>query len=352
MSETSENPTVRTSTATAPAPAAVEAAPYRTPRVFLAAAWVAIVAGIVFIVSVIFFTGMALRPSWRSSSPPQAPRGVDASAPHGWSGWSGRRWTRRHPAGRTPVGDPRRARPQPDPVIGRPVPDAVVQQPLAEQPAARCSPEHRAAVSSPAIHRRISIHSKFVGRSCYAGRDPGHHSRHERDTRTLDPADFRRSCTPAPAAAPGAAEAAEALRGRGVGDHRRGDRLHHLHRVLRRCRRLQVLPPLPPSPRPDVRTRRRPRQSRTGQRAVGPGIRPRRAVGPRGTRVDRAHAPRRSGRARRAGRRPRSERARPAADDRRQPGPRYAGTPSIIIGAQGFSSPKPGVSPANEEIAT
>lgn len=60
MSETSETPTVRTSTATAPAPAAVEAAPFRTPRVFIAAAWVAIVAGIVFIVSVIFFTGMAL----------------------------------------------------------------------------------------------------------------------------------------------------------------------------------------------------------------------------------------------------------------------------------------------------
>jgi hypothetical protein len=60
MSETSENPTVRSSTATAPAPAAAAAAPYRTPRVFIAAAWVAIVAGIVFIVSVIFFTGMAL----------------------------------------------------------------------------------------------------------------------------------------------------------------------------------------------------------------------------------------------------------------------------------------------------
>ncbi|MEE6177179.1 hypothetical protein [Mycobacterium sp. 050134] len=60
MSETSETPTVRSSTATAPAPAPAEIAPYRTPRVFLAAAWVAIVAGIVFIVSVIFFTGMAL----------------------------------------------------------------------------------------------------------------------------------------------------------------------------------------------------------------------------------------------------------------------------------------------------
>jgi hypothetical protein len=60
MSETSENPTVRSSTATAPAPAAAAEALYRTPRVFIAAAWVAIVAGIVFIVSVIFFTGMAL----------------------------------------------------------------------------------------------------------------------------------------------------------------------------------------------------------------------------------------------------------------------------------------------------
>ncbi|OBF74639.1 hypothetical protein A5750_13290 [Mycobacterium sp. 852002-51613_SCH5001154] len=59
MSETSETPTGRTSTATAPAPATA-AALYKTPRVFIAAAWVAIVAGIVFIVSVIFFTGMAL----------------------------------------------------------------------------------------------------------------------------------------------------------------------------------------------------------------------------------------------------------------------------------------------------
>lgn len=60
MSETSDTPTVRTSTAPASAPAAEPVAPFRTPRVFIAAAWVAIVAGIVFIVSVIFFTGMAL----------------------------------------------------------------------------------------------------------------------------------------------------------------------------------------------------------------------------------------------------------------------------------------------------
>ena len=62
MSETfntPDTPTVGTATATAPAPA-THAASYQTPRVFLGAAWVAIVAGIVFILSVIFFTGMAL----------------------------------------------------------------------------------------------------------------------------------------------------------------------------------------------------------------------------------------------------------------------------------------------------
>ncbi len=60
MSETSETPTVRSSTATAPEPALAERALYRPPRVFQFAAWVAIVAGIVFIVAVIFFSGYAL----------------------------------------------------------------------------------------------------------------------------------------------------------------------------------------------------------------------------------------------------------------------------------------------------
>src|SRR5262249_45662585 len=60
MSETSETPTVRTPTATAPAHASTDVAPYRTPRVFQFAAWVAIVAGIVFIVAAIFFTGFTL----------------------------------------------------------------------------------------------------------------------------------------------------------------------------------------------------------------------------------------------------------------------------------------------------
>ena len=59
MSETSETPTVRHSTATAPAAAEAVAA-YRAPRVFQIAAWVAIVAGIVFILAVIFFTGFIL----------------------------------------------------------------------------------------------------------------------------------------------------------------------------------------------------------------------------------------------------------------------------------------------------
>jgi hypothetical protein len=62
MSETSETPTVRSSTATAPVPASTDPAPYihKTPKVFLLAAWVAIVAGIVFIVAVIFFAGFGL----------------------------------------------------------------------------------------------------------------------------------------------------------------------------------------------------------------------------------------------------------------------------------------------------
>jgi hypothetical protein len=60
MSETSETPTVRSSTATAPAPAATEPASYRAPKVFQLAAWVAIAAGTVFVIAVIFFTGFLL----------------------------------------------------------------------------------------------------------------------------------------------------------------------------------------------------------------------------------------------------------------------------------------------------
>jgi hypothetical protein len=60
MSETSETPTVRTATATAPPPPPPAEVVHRTPRVFQFAAWVAIVAGIVFIVSVIFFSGYVL----------------------------------------------------------------------------------------------------------------------------------------------------------------------------------------------------------------------------------------------------------------------------------------------------
>lgn len=56
MSETSETPTTATSTA----PYALVPAPHKTPKVFQVAAWVAIVAGIVFIVAVIFFSGYSL----------------------------------------------------------------------------------------------------------------------------------------------------------------------------------------------------------------------------------------------------------------------------------------------------
>jgi hypothetical protein len=59
MSETSETPTVRSATATAPAPAEPVVV-HRTPRVFQAAAYVAIVAGTVFVLAVIFFTGFML----------------------------------------------------------------------------------------------------------------------------------------------------------------------------------------------------------------------------------------------------------------------------------------------------
>jgi len=60
MSETPENTTVRSSAATDPAPVPPAEAPHGTPKVFQFAAWVAIVAGIVFIVAVIFFTGFML----------------------------------------------------------------------------------------------------------------------------------------------------------------------------------------------------------------------------------------------------------------------------------------------------
>ncbi len=59
MSETSETPTVRSSTATALAPAEPVVV-HRAPRVFQAAAYVAIVAGTVFVLAVIFFTGFML----------------------------------------------------------------------------------------------------------------------------------------------------------------------------------------------------------------------------------------------------------------------------------------------------
>lgn len=54
MSQITDTPTTPTANAVAPPPE------HRTPKVFKAAAWVAIVAGVVFIISVIFFTGFRL----------------------------------------------------------------------------------------------------------------------------------------------------------------------------------------------------------------------------------------------------------------------------------------------------
>src|ERR1700756_372784 len=60
MSDTSDTTTTRSSTATAPAAAAIEAPPHRTLWVFRFAAWVAAIAGIVFILAVVFFSGFIL----------------------------------------------------------------------------------------------------------------------------------------------------------------------------------------------------------------------------------------------------------------------------------------------------
>lgn len=60
MRETPETPTAGTATAAAPVPAPVIEAAYQSPRVFRFAAWVAIIAGTVFVVAVIFFTGFVL----------------------------------------------------------------------------------------------------------------------------------------------------------------------------------------------------------------------------------------------------------------------------------------------------
>src|SRR5260370_41241655 len=83
MSESFETPTARTSTATAPAPP--PATERKTPKVFKAAAWVAIVAGIVFIVSALFFTGYALGKHGRHGGhhPPHPPHHAPVTAPPG-----------------------------------------------------------------------------------------------------------------------------------------------------------------------------------------------------------------------------------------------------------------------------
>ena len=124
MSETSDTPTVRTSTATAPAPA-TEPVLHRTPRVFAAAAWVAIVAGIVFIVGAIFFTGFTLGRHAGHGGMHHHKHHAMMMHPHRFGGPGGPggpgRWPRGDPGRWTRLGNPRCARTQPDSVVGRSV---------------------------------------------------------------------------------------------------------------------------------------------------------------------------------------------------------------------------------------
>ena len=109
---------------------------------------------------------------------------------------------------------------------------------------ARRSPERRATRHSGTELPRW-IHSKFVAGTCYGGYRPGQYSRHERNTRTPDPADLRRRGSAAPAGATG--QATQALRGRGVGGDCRRDHFHLVgHLLLRRHNPRAPLPPLSP----------------------------------------------------------------------------------------------------------
>jgi hypothetical protein len=115
---------------------------------------------------------------------------------------------------------------------------------------ARCSSEHRAT----------SIHSNIVARTLYGRHRPEHHSRHERNTRTVNPADFRRHSPTATATASGTGKVAPALRGRSVGGDCRRDRIHRVDPILCRLRALRASPlaSSPPSPPRHVPARGRP----------------------------------------------------------------------------------------------
>lgn len=61
MSETPETATVRIATGAEPAPIVItQPAQHRSPKIYQAAAWVAVIAGVVFITATIFFTGFIL----------------------------------------------------------------------------------------------------------------------------------------------------------------------------------------------------------------------------------------------------------------------------------------------------
>src|SRR6516225_484664 len=127
MSDTSDTTTTRSSTATAPAPVATEAASHRTPWVFKLAAWVATIAGIVFIIAVVFFSGFILGHRGGHHGGHHHKHHAMMMHPHrfGGPGGPGGPGGRDSPGRWARVRGTQRPRTQPDSVVGRSVPHAV-----------------------------------------------------------------------------------------------------------------------------------------------------------------------------------------------------------------------------------
>lgn len=113
---------------------------------------------------------------------------------------------------------------------------------------------------------RVRVNSQQLSRRrCCSSPSGRQYSMHERNTRTRDTAGCRHHCAPSTAAG----QAAQALRGRSVGGHRRRHRLHPVGRLLFRRHDLRLSPsPVPPSRR-DVQTRRPRRPGPVAVRRTG-----------------------------------------------------------------------------------
>lgn len=241
MSETSETPTPP---------------PHQTPKVFKAAAWVAIAAGTVFIVAVIFFTGYIL-------------------GKHAGHGGFHHRQHHQHPAMMlrpgSPHGGPAAVRPGPGPAGPARCrrPSVLPRHPLRNrQPAARCPPKAPGCTSSWHVCNRNPL--RWLPAERY--------SKDDRDTPTRSATAVRRHNFTAAIAAAG--KAAQALPGRSVGGDRGRNCFHRrshllLWRVGSRAGEMPLPPLLPPRHVP-------PRRSRCPRSRDGMGVRvPRRTPSPR-----------------------------------------------------------------------